>query len=143
MKPMNRSPHGLRAVLAAAAILAQGTHVWAQPYIVITTPVDGSTNSSLTTVSGWTTNASGPVSNVKFTLHELDPSGGAGRYWNGSAWQGPSFPLATTITAVTNWTKAASVTLPPLNSGISYQIIATATDAGANTGIGRGGDDLE
>jgi hypothetical protein len=103
------------------------------PAVVITTPTDGATLASLVTVSGWATDDSGTVSTVTFALHELDPSGGLGRYWNGSAWQGAVFQLTATRTG-TNWAKAAGVTLPALNSGVSYAITASATDTNANVG---------
>jgi large repetitive protein len=117
--------------LVACAILGLVPHILAQPFLVITTPADGSTNGSLPAVSGWVTNAADTITNLSFSLHEVDPSGRPGRYWNGSNWQATASPLATTRTG-TNW--SAAVTLPPLNSGISYEITASATTTTPETG---------
>jgi hypothetical protein len=134
---MNRSKllsSGLQAVVATACLLL-GARVGAQPYVVITTPTDGTTNYSLTTVSGWVTNSADPISSVTFSLSEIGLGSDPGRYWSGSSWVAAATQLPATISAGTNWTKGAGVTLPPLNSGISYQIIATATDSASVTGM--------
>jgi uncharacterized repeat protein (TIGR02543 family) len=106
------------------------------PTIGITAPTNGATFNALTAITGWARD-NYLVLSVGVALREIDPSGGPGRWWNGTNWQGSAFALPTTLTG-TNWTLAAGVVLPPLNSGISYQITATATDEkfnAANTAV--------
>ena len=103
------------------------------PVVAITAPADGTTNTILGTIAGWATDNSGTISGISFSLRESNPAGTGDRYWNGTAWQGSTFWLPATLTG-TNWSKAASVSLPPLNSGMRYRITANATDPLANVG---------
>lgn len=96
------------------------------PTVAITAPTNGDSFTSLSAITGWVTDDY-LVLSVSVALREIDPSGGPGRWWNGTNWQGSVFQLTTTLTG-TNWTLAAGVALPPLNSGISYEITATAMD---------------
>ena len=104
---------------------------YTQPAIAITSPADGDEFEAFGPITGWATD-NWVVQSVTFTLREIDPSGGPSRWWNGASWQDTVFALAATVTG-TNWAKADGVTLPPLNSGIYYQIAATATDGQFNT----------
>ena len=99
---------------------------FSNPTIAITTPTNGMTNTLIGPVNGWAAD-NWVLQYVTVAIREIDPSGGASRWWNGTNWQGSAFPLPTTLTG-TNWTLAAGVVLPPLNSGIHYEIQATATD---------------
>ncbi|HMJ90378.1 MAG TPA: M43 family zinc metalloprotease, partial [Candidatus Acidoferrum sp.] len=96
------------------------------PVVAVTTPTNGASFTSLAAISGWATD-NYFVQSVGVALKEVDPSGGTGRWWNGTNWQATVFSLPTTLTG-TNWTVAPGIALPPLNSGISYQITATAVD---------------
>src|SRR4051812_46083865 len=103
-----------RCLTAASALfLLLATRVLAVPYIVVTTPVDGSTiTNAPTSARGWVTNSGAAISNVAFPPHEQDPGSEPGRYWNGlSGTTTPSQPPASHPT--TNGVKAARVTLPP------------------------------
>jgi hypothetical protein len=95
------------------------------PVVEITSPTNLSYLATLTNVSGWATDDF-LVQSVGVTIRELGPDLGV-RYWNGTNFQATPFILPTVPTG-TNWTLAPGVALPPLNSGISYDVIATAVD---------------
>jgi hypothetical protein len=96
------------------------------PAVAITTPTDGADVTSLSAISGWVTNDV-PVTSLRLTIRESGSGNGTNRWWNGTSWQLSPISLATTITG-TNWTNAAGGALPPLNSGLAYEITANATD---------------
>lgn len=102
------------------------------PSVRVVTPTNGTTYSNFGPINGWATD-NWVLQYVTVGIREIDPSGGPSRWWNGAAWQGTAFPLPTTLTG-TNWTLDAGVVLPPLNSGIQYEISATATDGQFRTG---------
>ncbi|HEY0549559.1 MAG TPA: hypothetical protein VGF13_08155, partial [Verrucomicrobiae bacterium] len=96
------------------------------PAVALTAPADGAELAALSTISGWVTNDV-PLTSLRLTIRESGSGNDTNRWWNGTSWQLSSVSLATTITG-TNWTNASGVTLPPLNSGLSYEITANATD---------------
>jgi large repetitive protein len=99
------------------------------PVVAITSPADMIETNSLSPITGWTTDDIF-VQSVGVTIREIVPGGG-GRFWNGTNWQGTAFTLPTTLTG-TNWALASGVALPPLNSGISYVVTASAVDGQFN-----------
>ena len=57
---------------------------------------------------------------------------GPGRWWNGTTFQADAVSLPATV-AGTNWSPAAAVKLPALNSGQSYVLTASASDTTRNS----------
>jgi large repetitive protein len=100
------------------------------PTVAITAPTNAASFMSFGAITGWATD-NYFVQSVGVLLHENDPSGGVGRWWNGTNWQGTAFTLPTILTG-TNWTLDPAVVLPPMNSGISYLITASAVDGKFN-----------
>ena len=104
----------------------------ATPPVVAFSPlVDGQTVTNLSTLGGNVTDNFGLVKSVIFSIHELDPGGGPGRWWNGTNFQTDAVTLPATRSG-TSWVAAASVVLPALNSGQSYTLSVTATDPNSN-----------
>lgn len=101
------------------------------PVVTITSPVTDTDLTALTGISGTVTENSSLVPGVAFTLREAGIVGGSSRWWNGTAWQATTFDIMATVTG-TNWSAPAGFTLPPLNSGRSFEITARAVDGGGN-----------
>lgn len=85
----------------------------------------------LAALGGPATDADGIVTVVRFTLREVPEIGLPERWWNGAAWQAEPAELAGAV-AAGRWTPAEGVALPPLNSGLAFEITVTAVDDSAN-----------
>ena len=96
---------------------------------------NGQTVSNLSTLGGSVTDNFGLVASVAFSIHEQDINYGAGRWWNGTNFQGTLAVLPATV-SVTSWTPAAGVALPQLNSGQSYDLTVITTDTTSNSASG-------
>lgn len=88
----------------------------------------------LAAIGGSVTDDSGGVASVTVSIREVDPVGGAGRWWNGTAWQAAEVQLPGAVSG-TVWQKGAGVALPPLNSGMRFDLTAVATDAAGNASM--------
>ncbi len=103
------------------------------PPVVLFSPLaNGQTVSSLSAIGGSVTDSFTSVASVAFTIWEQDINGGPGRWWNGTNFQSSAANLPAVI-AGNVWSPAPGLMLPALNSGQSYQIMATAMDALSNS----------
>ena len=102
------------------------------PIVAFTPLVNGQTVADLSAIGGSVTDNFGLVASVVFNIHELDINGGPGRWWNGTNFQNDQIALPATITRAA-WTPVSGTALPALNSGQSYVLTATATDANSNS----------
>ena len=96
------------------------------PTVTITVPVDGGYYSSLTNITGTSSDALSGVSSVTITIYNSTD----GKYWNGTAWVANAVDLS--VTGTTSWYKNDG--LPTWVDGKQYTINATATDNVGNTG---------
>ena len=115
----------LRLILAAC-LVALVCSAQASPVIAFNPLIDGQVVPDLSALGGSVTD-SNFVPSVTFSIQELDFNGAAGRWWNGTDFQADSILLPATVTG-TNWSPAVG-TLPALNSGQIYVLIATATNS--------------
>jgi hypothetical protein len=105
----------------------------ATPPVVAFSPLgNGQTAASLSAIGGSVTDNFGLVATVVFSIHEQDINYGAGRWWNGTNFQGSLAMLPASVSG-TNWAPAAGVLLPPLNSGQNYDLTVVATDTTSNS----------
>ncbi|MFZ0826717.1 MAG: PKD domain-containing protein, partial [Verrucomicrobiia bacterium] len=113
------------------AVLGSGPSitVTATPPVVVFSPLtNGQVVANLASLGGFVSYNFSAGSVVNFSIHELDINGGMGRWWNGTNFQSTSNVLTASLSG-TNWSPAASVVLPQLNSGQSYQLTVTATNS--------------
>ena len=124
-----------RLVLVLAGILAPWGAGAATPTVAFSAPTNGQEVAVLSSLAGNFQNFS-PAPAVTLVIHEMDINGGAGRWWNGTNFQSSPAVLTAAVTG-TNWTAAAAVGLPHLNSGLSYALNVTATNpvSSASTNI--------
>jgi hypothetical protein len=124
--------------LAAAMFLASLLLFWPgrsqaqNPTVSFVSPTNNQTMTGLASISGTAVPSSGSITSVTFEIREVSLHGSDGRWWNGTNFQNSLFRLPADV-AGTNWTSAPSVVMPALNSGISYDLIATATDNAARS----------
>jgi len=103
------------------------------PPVVTFSPLsNGQTVSNLSTIGGSVKDNFNLVASVVFSIQEVGFNGCPGRWWNGTNFQASSVSLLASVSG-TNWSPAAGVMLPALNSGQSYQLTATATDTCSNS----------
>ncbi len=95
--------------------------------------MSGQVVANLSTIGGTVTDNFGLIESIAITIHELDPAGGAGRWWNGSWFQPGPATVAGGVSG-NGWSPAPGVKLPALNSGQQYELTVTATDTTCNTG---------
>jgi large repetitive protein len=120
------SPHPFCRVAGSilACVFSLAIHA-APPSLEIISPAAEMLTATLPPITGWATDDVS-VQSVSVVIREKGPDLPL-RYWNGTNWQTPSVFLPTTLSG-TNWTLAASVAIPPLNSGIAYDVEAIARD---------------
>ncbi|MCX6902791.1 MAG: hypothetical protein NTW03_04815, partial [Verrucomicrobia bacterium] len=116
--------------LLAACLVLLVCSTQAAPVIAFTPLTDGQVVPNLSALGGSVTD-SNAVPSVIFSMQELDFNGEAGRWWNGTDFQADSITLPATVSGV-NWAPAVG-SLPVLNSGQSYVLIATATNGASET----------
>ena len=97
------------------------------PVISFSPLTDGETVTSLSAIGGTVTDSFTSVASVVFSIQEVD-HGCSGRWWNGANFQSNAANLPAVITNGV-WSPAPGFVFPKLNSGQSYQIVATATNA--------------
>jgi hypothetical protein len=102
------------------------------PVVAISPLFNGQTVSNLSAIGGSVTDNFGLVASVVFSIHERDINYGAGRWWNGTNFQG-SLVLLPAAVSGTSWSSAPGVMLPQLNSGQSYDLTVIATDTTSNS----------
>ncbi len=95
------------------------------PTVVFASPTNGQTLASLPALTGRATASSGFIQTVRLQIREPNIHGNDGRWWNGTNFQTLAVVLPATV-AGTNWTIAPAVAMPVLNSGISFELTATA-----------------
>src|SRR6266567_3101795 len=102
------------------------------PVVAFSPLTDGGVVANLSAIGGSVTDSFTSVASVIFTIRELDINGGPGRWWNGTNFQSNAANLAAVIGG-SNWSPAPGLVFPALNSGQSYQIVASASDALSNS----------
>ncbi len=100
------------------------------PLIAFTSLSDGDILTSLPALEGAITDDFGPPVTT-LTIQEINSPCGVDRSWNGTSWQSAPFKLPVTVDGET-WTIPVE-SLPPLHSGLSYQLTVSATDQCGNT----------
>ena len=112
------------------AMLAGVHQAAAQPIVSFTQPTNGQQIVTFANIAGTALKTpSGPVLQVTFSIYDQS----TGQWWNGTNFQGTSVSLPASLSGI-NWTPAAGTALPTPYSGQYYQLIASATDTGTNTG---------
>ncbi len=121
------------AIFSAALSFLSPERSQAQsPTVTFASPTNGQTLASLPALSGRATASSGFIQTVRLQIREADIHGSDGRWWNGTNFQSVAAILPATV-AGANWTISPAVAMPNLNSGISYQLTATAIDNSARS----------
>jgi len=123
-----KTPKTILALLFLALAIAASR---AQPTVDFTWPANGQVVTNLSALGGTVVDNSGLAVSVVFNVHEVDINGGPGRWWNGTNFQGSAASLPATVSGA-NWSPAAGLALPALNSGQSYQLTATASDTSSS-----------
>ncbi len=101
------------------------------PAITFGPLVDGQVVADLAGLGGAVSDDSDPAPAVTVSIREVAHNAGAGRWWNGSAWQTEAIKLPAAVTG-TAWQKPAALNLPPLNSGLRFELSAIAIDSAGN-----------
>jgi len=102
------------------------------PPVVLFSPLtNGQTVSNLSSIGGSVIDSFTSVASVVFTIWEKDINGGPGRWWNGTNFQSSAANLPAVIAEPTG--RQLPALSSRLNSGQSYQLGATATDALSNS----------
>ena len=115
--------------LAAAALPALPA-LAGNPTLAFLWPAQGRSVSNLAGVNGLAASTNSVIQTVTLKIREVDIHGGLGRWWNGTNFQNTLFDLPADL-AATNWTPSASLLLPAMNPGQSYELTATAIDDAA------------
>jgi hypothetical protein len=102
------------------------------PAVSFSPLVNGQTVSNLLAIGGSVTDSFTTVASVVFTVWEQDINGGPGRWWNGTNFQLSPANLPAII-AGSDWMPSPGFAPPSLNSGQTYQITVSATDALSNS----------